>query len=79
MNDTDFGSYDDDNRSYVLADTIDEFIKILETASFNLFKWFTNNQMKANQDKYHLTVSKNKNVSMHISPFEVKNTNCENY
>ena len=33
--------------------------------------------MKANQDKCHLIVSKNKNVSMHIGPFEIKNTNCE--
>ena len=33
--------------------------------------------MKANQDKCHLIVSKNKNVSMHIGPFGIKNTNCE--
>ena len=33
--------------------------------------------MKANQNKCHLIVSKNENISMHIGPFEIKNTNCE--
>ena len=33
--------------------------------------------MKANQDKCHLIVSKNENVSIYIGPFEIKNTNCE--
>ena len=33
--------------------------------------------MKANQDKCHPIVSKNGGVSMHIFPFEIKNTNCE--
>ena len=33
--------------------------------------------MKANQDKCHLIVSKNENISMHIGPFKIKNTNCE--
>ena len=33
--------------------------------------------MKANQDKCHLIVSKNENISIHIGPFEIKNTNRE--
>ena len=77
ISDTDFASYADDNTPYVSADTIDEVIKRLETASVKLFKWFADNQMKANQDKCHLIVSKNENISMHIGPFEIKNTNCE--
>ena len=77
MNDTNFASYADDNTPYVSADTIDGVIKRLETASVKLLKWFAENQMKANQDKCHLIVSENENVSMHIGPFEIKNTNCE--
>ena len=72
-----FAGYADDNTHYVLSDTIDEVIKRLETASVKLFKWFPDNQMKANRDKCYLIVSKNENISMHIGPFEVKNTNCE--
>ena len=33
--------------------------------------------MKANQDKCHLIINKNENVSMYIGPFEIKNTNYE--
>ena len=77
MSDTDFASYADDNTLYVSADTIDEVNKRLETASVKLSKWFADNQMKANQDTSHLIVSKNENVSMHIGPFKIKNTNCE--
>ena len=33
--------------------------------------------MKANQDKCHLIVSKNDNISKYIGPFEIKNTNGE--
>ena len=49
MSDTDFANYADDNTPYVSADAIDEVIKRLETASVKLFKWFTDDQMKANQ------------------------------
>ena len=42
-----------------------------------LFKWFADNQKKANQDKCHLIVNKNENISMHIGPFEIKNTDCK--
>ena len=77
MSDTDSASYADDNTSYVSSDTIDEVIKRLENVSTKLFKWFAHSQMKPNQKKFHLIVSKNKNVLMYIGPFEVKNTNCE--
>ena len=79
MSDTDFASYADDNTPYVSADAIDEVIKRLETASVKLFKWFEDNQMKANQDKCHLIVSKNENISMHIGPFEIKTPIVKNY
>ena len=63
--DTDFASYVNNNTLYVSANTIDEVIKRLRTASANLFKC-------------HLIVSKIKGVSMHIVLFEIKNTNCQN-
>ena len=77
ISDTDFASYADNNTPYIPADTIHEVIKRLETASVKLFKWFADNQMKANHDKCHLIVCKNENISMQIGPFEIKNTNCE--
>ena len=79
MSDSDFASYADDNTSYVLADTIDKVVKRLETASVNLFKWFVDNEMKANQDKSQLIVSENENVSIYIGPFEIKIPIVKNY
>ena len=66
MCNTDFASYADDNATYISADT-------------NIFKWFADNQMKANEDKCHLIVSKNENVSMHTGPFEIKTPIVKNY
>ena len=69
MNDSDFSSY---------ATIIHLMAHLgLETASVNLFKWFAGSQMEANQNKCHLIVSKNENVSLYFGPFEIKNTNCE--
>ena len=45
---TDFSSYADDNTPYTTADTIEEVIKLLERDSTMLFKWFSDNQTKAN-------------------------------
>ena len=73
---TDFASYATNNTPYVSAGTIHEVIKRLETASVKLLKWFPDNQIKANQDKCHLIVSENENISMHIGSFKIKNPNC---
>ena len=51
MCETDLASYAYDN----IGDSIDNVIKSLEDDSINLFKWFLDNQMKANSDKCHLT------------------------
>ena len=73
---TDFASYATNNTPYVSAGTINEVIKRLENTSVKLFKWFPDNQIKANQDKCHLIVSENENISMHIGSFKIKNPNC---
>ena len=72
----DFARHTDYNTPYLSGDAINEVIRRLETASVKLFKWFSDNKMKANQDKCHLIISKNENLSVYISPFEIKNTNC---
>ena len=42
-----FASYTDDNTPSVSADTIDEVIKRLETASVKLFKLLADNQIRS--------------------------------
>ena len=74
---TDFAAYADDNTSYVEGNYIDEVINMLENDSVQLFKWFSDNQMKANKDKCHLIVRNNGKVSMNIDSIEVENSHCE--
>ena len=73
MKETDFSSYADENTPYRAADTIDEIIELLELVSTMLFKWFSNNQMKANISKCHLLVNKRDEVVINLGETEIEN------
>ena len=75
MNETDFASYADDNTPYTTVNTIDEVIQSLEHDSVMLFKWFSENQVKANISKCHLLVNKKDEVTIRTGDTEIKN--CE--
>ena len=77
LSQTDFASYADDNTPYAEADNIDEVITILENDTVQLFKWFSDNQMKANKSKCYLVISNNERVSMKIDNIELENTSSE--
>ena len=77
MNDIDFASYADDSTLYVSSDSIVDLIRILENDSIKLFKWFSDNMMKANKDKCHLIVSNDEHVSMKLEKIEIEGSNCE--
>ena len=49
--------YADDNTPFVSGKTPLHVMTSLENAAEKLFRWFTNNQMKANYDKCHLLMS----------------------
>ena len=74
---TDFASYGDDNTPYALGDSIDDVIKSLEDDSITLFKWLQDNQMKANNDKYHLITSKQSCMNLKIGNINIENSTCE--
>ena len=59
------------------ADTIDEVTKLLERDSTMLFKWFSDNQMKANISKCHLLVNKKDEVVINLAETESKNSEYE--
>ena len=59
MQNVDFASYADDSTIYDTGDNIDEVIFSLQRSSKKLFKWFPDNQLKTNEEKCHLIVSKN--------------------
>ena len=77
MNKTEFASYADDNTPYTSGQNIDNVIRTLENDSVRLFKWFSNNQMKANKDKCHPLLSNKERVTMKIGETEIKSSNCE--
>ena len=46
MEDIDFPSNADNNTPYIIGDDINQVVSTLEHAAVNLFKWFSNNEMK---------------------------------
>ena len=75
MNETEFASYADDNTPYTSGQNTDNVIRTLEYDSVRLFKWSSNNQMKANNDKCHLLLSNKERVSVKIGETEIKSSN----
>ena len=61
MKETGFSSYADDNT----------VIKLLERDSTMLFKWFADNQMKANISKCHLLVDKREEFVINLGEMEI--------
>ena len=57
LNTTEIANYADDTTPYAASDNIDDLISFLEKCSKDLLKWFDDNIMKSNPDKYHLLVS----------------------
>ena len=73
QNNTGFVSYNDDHMQYCLGRSPEEVITKLEESSRTNFKWFENNGMEANPDKYHMLVSKNGSLVANIDKIEVSN------
>ena len=73
----DFASYADDIKIYDAGDNIVEVKFSLQESSKKPFKWFADNQMKANEDKCHLIVSTNELSEIQIGDFTIKNSASE--
>ena len=74
---TDIASYADDNMPYISANNINEVILSLEKATDTLFKWFIDNVMKSNAEKFHLLVSTNNAINIKIGNIDINNSTCE--
>ena len=77
MENIDMASYAVDNTRYTTGNSIEEVIQKLESAAKTLFQWFSDNQMKANPDKYHFLCSSNSEVSSTIETLKIKNNKFE--
>ena len=76
MNDVEFASYADDNTSFFVGDDLNVMLK-LQNASKTIFKWFNDNQMKANPGKCHFICSSNVTTSIMIENEQIRNSSCE--
>ena len=74
IDDINIANYGDDNTPFVSGDTPLNVIKSLEKAAEKLFECFTNNQMKANHDKYHLLISTFTSISIKVKDYIIKNS-----
>ena len=59
-------NYADDNTQYATGKNLDELLKNLENETNVVLKWFKFNEMKSNEDKCHLIVSNELNVSVRL-------------
>ena len=64
INKTKMANYADDNTIYSVDDNVTNLLKTLETETNLVLKWFRINEMKANDDKCHLLVANQENVSV---------------
>ena len=67
-------NYADDSTPYNCSNDINGFIEKLEDDSQILIRWFSNNALKANPDKFHMLLSNtNVNIKMKIDNYEIQN------
>ena len=77
MNNTELASYADENTPNAVANNIEELIVKLQNASKTLFQWFSDNQLKSNQDKCNFIWSTSKKVSLIVENKEINNNTHE--
>ena len=73
LKDTDFASYAGDNK-YTEHDSIDRVISRLEQTAKSLYKWFSDNQMKANPDKCHLLLNNSCKKKINIGEYDIESS-----
>ena len=62
---------------FFVDDNLSNVILNLQNASKTLFKWFNDNQMKANPDKCHFIYNSSVKASIMIENEEISNSFCE--
>ena len=74
---TSFTGYADDNTLFVVRENTTKVTKALEDIGENLIKWFSDNQMKLNTDKYHVLLNSQGLNPIKIGNLSIKNSSCE--
>ena len=69
-----FASYKDDTTPYTVNENVEEVTQTLEP----FLKWFKDNKMKLNPDKWHLIFSGKENRGINVGTIFIKNLQNEN-
>ena len=67
-----FANFADDTAPYVIKDNIEVMIKSLEVYIYELQKWFKENSMKLNPDKFQFIINCENQLSLKISDFTIQ-------
>ena len=79
ITDFDIASYADDNTPYATEKDLKDVFSNLEKSSDILLKWFKENFLKANPDKFHILLSTKNDLSLKLNEVTISNSNCEKY
>ena len=64
IKETKIANYADDSTTYTSPENIESLLKTLQEETSIVLKWFNINEMKSNDDKCHLIVAKQDNISI---------------
>ena len=74
IDNVDFVSHADDNTPYTNDECVEKVIDKLKIIAKSLFKWFSDNQMKANTDKCYLLISSTSQIELKIGNITLKSS-----
>ena len=69
-------NYADDNTLHTTNKHLGTLLKELEQGSDAFLKWFTDNLLQANPEKYHLLASTNEKKTFKRREIEISNSKC---
>lgn len=70
-------NYTDDNTPYSSGDNIHNTITNLEQASSTLLKWFIDNYLKSNLDKYYFLLNEKFDAKVIVKDSSIPISNCQ--
>ena len=79
IKETKMANYADDNTIYTVESNIEDLPKTLEKETSLILNWFKINEMKSNDDKWHLMVCKKNNVSVTLGNETIKESRIIRY
>ena len=72
-------NYADDNTPHTTNKHLETVLKDLGQGSDTSLKWFTDNLLKANSEKYHLLVSTSEKRHLNVGEVEISNSKCKKF